>query len=70
MSAPKSLDISKLKTSETKQQLTEELVNIQITDNIEDSWAIFHNPVYASDYGSLGPSKRNIKTGLTTTVRK
>lgn len=60
--APKSLDISKLKKSETKQQLTEELenlaVNIQITDNIEDSWATFHNTVYASDYGSLGPSKR------------
>lgn len=45
-----------------KQQLTEELenlaVNIQITDNIEGSWATF-NVQYASAYALLGPSQQN-----------
>ncbi len=56
--APKRLNISKLKKSEVKQQLTEKLenlaVHLQINDNIEDSWATFRDTVYSSAYGLVG----------------
>lgn len=63
-----------LKKSETKQQLTEQLenltVNIQITDNIEDSWTTFNDTVYASAYGSLGPRKKKHQDDNMITARK
>ena len=60
--ARKRLHVSKLKNPSVSLELTKKLEEhaeqIQVTDNVEDSWASFHDTVYTAAHENLGPTQR------------
>lgn len=59
---PKRLNISQLKKTSTSEALRDKMEeksrDVEVTDNIEESWASFRDTVYSSASETLGPNKR------------